>query len=119
MKSSKLFLLLSTLQEAEWERLESFLLSPYFNTDAEVTQLFQLLAADLRKRPIPDPPTKADLAQQLWPGQAYDAKNFTYLLSRLSKLSEHFLAIEKLDAHGRELAFAKLEIISERNLDKH
>ena len=119
MKSSKLFLLLSTLQEAEWMRLESFLLSPYFNTDSEVTQLFRLLATHHQKHPIPAPPAKEELAQQLWPGQAYDAKNFTYLLSRLSKLIEHFLAIEKLDAHGMELAFAKLEIFSERNLDKH
>lgn len=119
MKKTKLIPLLFTLRKAEWNQLQDFLASPYYNKDETVIRLFQLLAARIQASRSELDISKKELAAGLWPGKPYEAKAFTYVLSRLNKLVEQYIALEQANQSEFELQLAALDAFSERGLDKH
>ncbi len=119
MRKTKLIPLLFTLKKAEWTKLQDFLASPYYNKDETVIQLFQQLATKIQRSDSDLDISKEELAASLWPGKAYNAKEFTYVLSRLNKLVEQYIALEQINQSEFELQLAALDAFSERGLDKH
>ena len=122
MKDNKLISLLKTLDERQWEKLEQFIRSPYFNQDQLVLLLLEQLVKCLgplsptKNAPLPP---KAEFAAQLWPGKNYVAKDFNYVLSKLNKLVEQFLVLERLQQSSLDWELAALDLFSELQLPKH
>lgn len=117
MQNSKLILLLKSLDGGELSRLEDFLSSEYFNQDPDISRLFAVLRSH-----HPDFPsgklTKKRVFQLLFPGQAYTDKQLRYLMSRLNKLAEEFLAIRNLEGRPYQYQLSLLEELSRRGLEK-
>lgn len=114
MKKVKLIRLLNSLDESEKADLSRFLSSPYFNTDSEITRLYEVLTTKW-----PDhPDTKEEVYQQVFPGLPYDDKAFRYLTSQLNKQIERFLAIRAYEKHPHRSDLDLLREFTERQLEK-
>jgi tetratricopeptide (TPR) repeat protein len=118
MQKTKLIRLLHSLQDKEWRELADFVTSPYFNQDEELSRLLDVLKHWVSSGDIEEK-SQADLFRALWPRQAYDAKQLTYAMSRLNKLAEYYLGLQKVESDPLNIALATLEVSSERKLDKH
>ena len=90
MKNSKLHTLLQTLSNKEWRELDRFVRSPYFNRNAEVVRLWDLLREQIRELNIV--PEKEWLYRRLYPGAlTFDDQQLRLLMSYLFQLAEDFL----------------------------
>lgn len=117
MKKSKLVLLFKSLEEEEMNRLEEFLTSPYYNKDPEVMGLFECLRAfypDFSSSAL----TKGRIHKKLFSKQPYEDKRLRYLMSKLNKLAEHFLALQEVEQKPYLLELSLVEDLSRRGLQK-
>lgn len=110
--------LLRSLNKDEWDRLEDFLLSPYFTTETTSLSICRVLRPGLTnaETPLPDGET---LFRTIWPDAPFDQKTLTYALSRLNKLTEQFLVVRQLEQQEARQQLTALQLFSERQLDKH
>ncbi len=95
MQKSKLFEFILKLEEGQWERLNQFLRSPYFNTRQEVIQLFDFLfenRTENRSKEL----TKKAAHESIFPNTSYDNQKVRHLMSYLKTQIENFLIIEQL-----------------------
>lgn len=117
MKKTKVIQLLQSCKSDELPAIERFLESPYYNEDEDVIRLFSTLRTFY---PDFDAPglTKKQIFRSVFPGTPYADKQSRYLLSRLNKLLEHYLAIRKIEQQPYRLPLALLESLSERGLKK-
>lgn len=124
MQKTKVFELLGSLEDREWEQFARFLASPYFNSSALYLQLVEYLrkykssSFQSHAEESISWPSRRDLFQWLFPDRDYDAKQLTYILSELNKLGEEFLGYERLRQSDRELQLATMESLSARGLNK-
>lgn len=89
MNNSKLYLVLSTLNKLESNRLRKFIASPFFNKNETIVELFDLIVWQIEK-------DKALEKEKVWakicPETPYDDVRFRKYNSDLLKLVEDFLA---------------------------
>lgn len=110
MKQPKLFHLLSRIEKKEMSRFEKFLASPYFNSNVQMTRLFDYLRGyypDLGKV------TKEEVHRALWPEISFDPQYVNDRFSELGRLAEQFFVAQEcrdddgLRREGRQRAFRR------------
>lgn len=114
---SKLISLLRSLNDSEIKRLGEFVVSDYFNKDSDLRSLFAYLQSLYPAFPE-ERLRKEHVFRLIYPGRAYDDKQLRYLISRLNKLVEHFLVIQKIEQTSDQYHLALLKALSERGLEK-
>lgn len=118
MKKSKVVQLLASFNRSELVALSHFLASPYYNEDENMIRFFHYLhsfypdfdAAALDKKVV---------FRHIFPDQAYDDKQFRYLVSHFNKLIEQFLAVRSIEQQPYQLRLALLETLSAKGLQKN
>lgn len=117
MQNSKLIQLLQTFSTAEWRSFQDFVHSPYYNKHEDTARLSDYLkegAPDLREDYIERPL----VYRNLFPGEAYDERRLNRLMSKLLKLAEQFLGIQRFESAGILPDCYTLEALVDRQLEK-
>jgi hypothetical protein len=106
--------LLKTLDKDELKRFESFIKSPFHNTNKTVTNLF-----DIVKKYAPEYDDKALHREQLFK-KLYPGKNFseTSLRTRMSELTELIKKYFSFSHFEQDEFHSKINIISELKIRK-
>lgn len=113
---SKLVILLKTFNKQEFDRLEKFVNSPFFNSSEQLIALFNLLK---EYHPEYTGLTKEKIFDHFYPKEIYKDKKVRDLLSRLLELVESFLGqLEFEKKQNMRNAFIMNQLI-ERNLKRH
>jgi hypothetical protein len=100
MFSDKLLTLLQSFSRYQLNRLRKLLLSPYFNEQEQVVQLFDICNLALREgKETVELLTKERVWRQLFPGRKLDEAQLRRLSSDLTQLSLEFLAQEYRQEH--------------------
>lgn len=120
MFSEKLLSLLATLSKYELNRFRKFLLSPYFNEQEELLQMFEHCNTALRKGPAAVAALdKHSVWQQLYPDRTLDEAQLRRQASELTQLGLKFLALETRE-HDPLQEWLELQKALERpGLQKH
>ncbi|HZV68107.1 MAG TPA: hypothetical protein VFG10_01115 [Saprospiraceae bacterium] len=118
MRETKLYKALIQLNGHELNRLHRFILSPYFNRNHAIINLFEYLKEDLKEEKVEDL-TK----EELWvlcfsPNEQYDDGRFRKLQSDLLKLVEEYYAQEAFEVNPIHKAKYLLETIYNKDLDQ-
>lgn len=94
MRNTKLIQLLSKLDTNQLKAFDGFVLSPYFNTNKRIIDLWKYLK---KYAPSFDSAkfTKEKAFKATYPKEAFNENNLRQLRSKLLKLVEEFLAIER------------------------
>ncbi len=96
MKGKKLIQLLQSLREEEFKRLQSFIQSPFHNSNKRLLKVYRLL-----KLHFPDFQSKQleekRLFSQLFPGDQFDDYKLRRLFSQFTKLVEQYLTHLELE----------------------
>ena len=112
MKSSKAVQILGVLNEDELKQAESFVNSPYFNSNGNIIRLFGLL-----KKQYPEfeeaKIEKEIMFGKLFPGKPYNEQVMKNLSSGLLQILLEFLAVNRY--RGRSVNDKELDILSELN----
>lgn len=120
MFSDKLVTLLRTFRKVELNRLRKFVYSPYFNDEPEVSQLFDLCHAALRKSPEHLLQlTKPDIWKKLFPERPYNDAYLRRLTSELIQLAIRFRAMELHAETPLEMHLREQRALEAAGLDKH
>lgn len=118
MDSSKLILLLKTLNRKEWKAFSDFIQSPYFNKNKELIQLFEYL----RKQSDKDFPSmeiqREAVHQYLFGSSVYDEKRLNHLLSQLFLLTQRFLSLQYYEASSFYPDYFAAKVLLEREQEK-
>ena len=115
---SKLITILRTLSVKELKYFEEYILSPFFNKNEKVIELFSII----RKFHPEFPEEKIKIENifpKLFPKEAIEEQKLRYVMTDLSKLLEEFLAymeFEKSEVYKKHLL---LNAYDERKLDKY
>lgn len=115
MKNSKLVSLLSKLSQKEFKEFGKFIKSPYFNSNANIIKLFDLIAKHF---PDFDSPklTKEKIYEHIYPGEKYNDSTSRGLLSSALKLGEDFLAVHYLKTREYSYKEFLMEELSNRKI---
>lgn len=114
LTNSKLALALRSFSPADWRKFEAFIVSPYFNTNADVIAFFQALACF---QPMFEA-TKEEVFNRAFPGAKFDARRTGHLMNYVLKLAEQFLAVNRLQQDPFLERRLQLLEYSERKLSK-
>lgn len=116
MHKSQLIRLLKGCSAKELKRLERYVQSPYFNTDAKVTALFQWVK---RARPQYQAGflAKEKVAQHLFPEHPKPNLALRRVMTNLAKLIKDFLTRVQLDQYPIFQQHLLLESLLDRNVD--
>ncbi len=118
MEGSKLINLLKSFSKKEWNRLELFLSSPYYNRKESVLALFLLLkktAPEFNTRRI----EKERVFKKLYPKKKYKDLEMRLLMSQLVQLIEAFWVQEQFQSKPLSKEQLLLECVADRNLEKY
>ena len=118
MRETKLYKALVQLSRTELNRLQRFIISPYFNRNAAIIKLFEWIKDDLK-----DEHTKDISKEDLWSlcfskAEKFDDARFRKLQSDLLKLVEDYYAQEAYEANPIHKARYLLESINSKKLEK-
>lgn len=91
MQNSQLSQLIQSFSSLELREIRKFLASPFFNTRADLVQLFDFLAENREA-------SKDAAWQHLLPAEPFDDQRLRLLMSYLHRLLEQFISIKELTA---------------------
>lgn len=117
MHNSKLYSILEYFDKYEQNKLRKFLLSPYFNKNQTLLDLYQYIIDKINKETTKGL-EKEDIWKVIQKGKKYDDVRFRKLCSELLKLVESFLAQEHYQANPLYQATYLLEAVSRKKMDK-
>jgi len=117
MHNSKLYSILEYFDKYEQNKLRKFLLSPYFNKNQTLLDLYQYIIDKINKETTKGL-EKEDIWKVIQKGKEYDDVRFRKLCSELLKLVESFLAQEHYQANPLYQATYLLEAVSRKKMDK-
>lgn len=118
MTNNKLLTFFLALERGEYRWFRDFIASPYFNKNAEVTQLGNVYL-DLAANHFPEAASTSErIFKAALPGLAYDEKKLTYLASDLLQLGERFLAQRSFEDDGATAELYRLAACQQRKLEK-
>ena len=118
MHKSKLIALLKTFSTKELREFKDFVASPFFNKNKELCRFLDFLRTQAPQFPI----SKIDrnfVFQQLYPGEPFDEKHTSYLMSFLHKLAEQYVGYVHFKHDQFPESYHCLAAYLERNLNKH
>jgi len=113
---SKLVILLKTFSKQEFERLEKFVNSPFFNSSGQMVTLFNLLKTD---HPEYKTLTKEKIFSEFYPKEGYKDKKVRDLLSRMLELAQGFLSQLEFEKDKNTSSIFVMNQFIERNLERH
>lgn len=116
MTEIKLFLLLKSISTKELKELDTFIRSPYFNTNEKLVEVFQHL-----KKDYPDFKNQSDkeaLYRKIHPDKKFRDLHLRQYFSALTSLVEEFLAIRKFEREKTLYRHALLEEMIDRNTER-
>ena len=115
--NNKLYTILRTFDKIEMNRLEKYILSPYFNKNQYTTQLFGLLMKNVESKNAKEL-VKEDVWKILFEKEKYDDVRFRKINSDLLKLVEGYLAQQLYDENPLHQAIYLMEAVTRKKLDK-
>lgn len=115
--NNKLYTILRTFDKIEMNRLEKYILSPYFNKNQYLIQLFGLLMKNVESKNEKEL-VKEEVWKILYQKEKYDDVRFRKLNSDLLKLVEGYLAQQLYDENALHQAIYLMEAVSRKKLDK-
>lgn len=118
MKQSKLIKLAECLSKTELNRLGDLVQSPYFNKNATVISLFNIVAEAYPGFDSSDVAREA-VFRKLFPGKPFDESRLRYIMTDLVKLIENFLILEEIETAGDKQQHYLTEAFRRRGLDKY
>ncbi len=120
MFSDKLVSLLQTFSKYELNRFRKFLLSPYFNDQEDLAQLFEVVNRALRTEEEPaNGLEKYGLWKSLYPGRKFDDAHLRRLSSDLNQLALRFMVEEARKQDSLSEALELQRILEKPELQKH
>lgn len=120
MFSEKLLSLLATFSKYELNRFRKFLLSPYFNEQEDLAQLFELCNATLRKAPEAAAALdKHTVWALLYPTKKIDEAHLRRLASELTQLVLKFCALEMREQDPLQEWLDLQKALEKPELQKH
>lgn len=117
MKKSRLIEVLRSFSERELRQFNKYLASPYLNTQADVTRLYEHITLALRQNKD-GALDKKQAYQALFPKQTYKDTEIRLLMSALLKQAERFLSMEKYRADQATAETYLAQAYRERKLTK-
>lgn len=118
MRSTKVYQVLSVLDKVEHNRLRKYLSSPYFNPNATLVVLFDILGADIfRKSGSAGVLSKEEVWDCLGLERSYDDVYFRRLCADLLKLTEGYLAQQLYEQDEAWRSVRLIEAVSQRKLE--
>jgi len=117
MRNSKLYSILAHFDKYEQNRFRKYILSPYFNKDQTLIDLFEHLIAHVNER-LDTEVDKEKLWQHLNIGKQYDDVRFRKYCSDLLKLVEGFLAQHHYEQNTLHQATYLMEAVGKKKMDK-
>lgn len=117
MENIALIGLLGKLDKTEIKKLRSFLNSPYYNQNKNVTTLFEYLVT-LDKRTLTNISNR-DIHNYIFQKHKFINENVKTLIYLLTRLTEKFLVISEAENDEFEYNKQLLKIFNKRGLDKH
>ncbi len=125
MVNNKLLSLLETLSKYELNRLRKYLLSPFFNDNERIVELFDLLDERIRSS-TENIVTKEDWHEfvrlawkKIFSNKKYDDVKFRRLCSDLTKLAQDFIGYKEYELQPLTQYNHILTALNERALNKH
>ncbi len=112
---NKLTTILDSFNVYEVNRFKKYLLSPFFNEDQKLVDLFDILIQKNKKK---ETLSKEVIWRKMGQKAAYKDVKFRRLCSDLTKLAMQFLAQEKYQNAVMPEQQYLLEVVEERNLEK-
>ncbi len=119
MLSDKLMTLLRSFSRQERTQFRKFLISPAFNENPVLTNLFDWIASHLNGTAQPSPLDKKDTWQHLFGDQPYRDARLRRLCSELDKLAMRFLAFGFYNKDISAEAMYLLPALNKIKLGKH
>lgn len=114
METSFLLQILRTLSDTERMALRKWLRSPFHNLRTDVVQLADLLFGALRNDgPLP---SKQTLYRQIFPGKAYDNRDFNLIITYLTRQTEQYLAFREWQEEPEQQRFYGCRALHKRGL---
>ena len=115
MEKTKVYKVLTAFTTLEFNRLEKFISSPYFNKNEQLKSYFSLLRIHFKKNRNAEI-TKQYIWDQLYPGKPIDEARFRKLTADLLQLIMQFLGVEKYQSSHLTQANFILSTIQEREI---
>lgn len=117
LSESKLFKILLFLSHKEQKKLKDWLTNPWFNSNSDLTLLYQCIVDDAKSSPD-ETLDRVQLHQKLFPETPLDKQKLNTLMSTLHEKVEDFLIYEKLAQNHPLKEELLVDIYRERGLDK-
>jgi hypothetical protein len=117
MRNTKLYHILREFNKIEQNRLRKFLVSPYFNANDQITDLFEIMIKDIGK----DEDSsfeKEDIWEKMNLNAAFDDVRFRKYCSDLLKLIEGFLSQEIIEENKLQKSVSLLQAVRNKKLEK-
>lgn len=100
MEKTKLVQLLKTFDSKELRAFGDFVLSPFYNKNREISDLYFFLKKMAIKGYPEQKLRKSYVSQIILPKEEYDEKRFNHLISQLLKLAEQFIGLNEFEGEG-------------------
>jgi hypothetical protein len=117
MQNSKLYSILGYFNRYEQNKLRKFLISPYFNKNQALVQIFELLVKHINAQK-PTGLEKEEIWKIIYPESSYDDVLFRKNSSDLLKLIERYLAQQVYEANPIHQATYLIEAIGNRKMER-
>lgn len=117
MNSSKLYSILEHFNKYEQNRLRKYLLSPYFNKNQTLVELFEVLIKNINSK-NPKDLSKELIWKKLYGSEKYDDVRFRKYFSDLLKLVEGFLAQQVYEENPLHQATYLIEAVGKMKMEK-
>lgn len=117
MQKSKLLQIFKTLTKEELKQLKRFVRSPFFNTNKELIDLYELMAQahpDFEERKV----NKQLFFKKIFKQKKYDDGKMRYTMTQLLKVINDFLAYQYHHKNKANKAMDLLSVYRERGLKK-
>lgn len=117
MHQNKSITILKTFQPAELRQFEDFIVSPFFNKNQTVIQIFDFIKEAYPRFDSPQL-ERTFLYNQIFKNEEYNEQKLRYLLSDLTKLLEEFLCIKAISDEELFKMHLLLYTYRQRKLEK-
>lgn len=123
MPSKKLIMLLEGFSGFDLNRFRRYLISPYFNENQDIIQLYDLIDSKLREQKISAESDHSAEKERLWKElfgkKGYHDAHMRRLLSELNRHAQGFLALERYRDNELEEKYQLLELFNDRGFSSH
>ncbi|MEN0049962.1 MAG: hypothetical protein AAF806_23065 [Bacteroidota bacterium] len=115
LKDTKVYAVLEKFDKYEQNRCRKYIQSPYFNSDENIVDLYNLLIKDINKKP-----KKALQKRMVWkilfPKKAYNDARFRKYVSDLLRLTEGYLAQKFYENNPVTASYGLIKAVERKKL---